>query len=83
MKALIEGVWHSPVTDEAADEAARARQPADTFRHRVSADGESGFPAEAETVKLDHVRRHYYDDPGLVDPAIVPAGPQVDFQSPA
>ena len=36
-------------------------------------------PGVAETVKLDHVRRHYYDDLGLVNPAILPAGPRVDF----
>jgi len=36
-------------------------------------------PDVAATVKLDHVRRHYYDDLGLIDPTIVPAGPKIDF----
>ena len=33
----------------------------------------------AETVKLDHVKRHYFDDLGLVNLAIVPLGPPVSF----
>lgn len=37
------------------------------------------WPGVARTVKLDHVKRHYYDDLGLVDPAIVPLGPPVPF----
>jgi putative glutathione S-transferase len=38
------------------------------------------MPGIAETVRLDHVKRHYFDDLGLIDPAIVPAGPAVDFR---
>jgi len=41
------------------------------------------IPGVAETVKLDHVRRHYYDDLGLIDPTILPAGPLVDFAAEA
>ncbi len=37
------------------------------------------YPGVAATVKLDHARRHYYDDLGLIDPTIVPAGPRVEF----
>ncbi|HSR72927.1 MAG TPA: glutathione S-transferase C-terminal domain-containing protein [Kiloniellales bacterium] len=47
MKALIDGIWHSQVTDRAAYEAARAGQPAKRFRDRVEADPNSAFPAEA------------------------------------
>lgn len=41
------------------------------------------WPGVADTVRLDHARRHYYDDLGLVDPAIVPAGPAVEFAAAA
>ena len=37
------------------------------------------LPGVAETVKLDHVKRHYYDDLGLVNLAIQPLGPRVAF----
>lgn len=37
------------------------------------------LPGVEETVKLDQVKRHYYDDLGLVNPAIVPLGPSVAF----
>ena len=37
------------------------------------------LPGVADTVRLDHVKRHYYDDLGITNPAIVPAGPPVDF----
>jgi putative glutathione S-transferase len=37
------------------------------------------WPGVAQTVKLDHVRRHYYDDLGTTNPAIVPPGPQTPF----
>ncbi|MCP4329833.1 MAG: glutathione S-transferase family protein [Alphaproteobacteria bacterium] len=37
------------------------------------------LPGVAATVRLDHVKRHYYDDLGLVDPTIVPAGPALEF----
>ncbi len=33
------------------------------------------WPGVAETLKLDHAKRHYYDDLGTVDPSIVPLGP--------
>ncbi len=38
-----------------------------------------GQPGVAETVKLDHVKRHYYDELGLVNLAIMPLGPRVAF----
>ncbi len=47
MKALIDGVWHAPVVDVQAYATARERQPAGNFRDWVSADGGSGFLAEA------------------------------------
>lgn len=47
MKALIRGVWHSPVEDRAAYDAARAVQPDDLFRQWVNADPAAAFPAEA------------------------------------
>jgi len=37
------------------------------------------LPGVAGTVRLDHVKRHYYDDLGITNPAIVPVGPAVDF----
>ncbi len=36
-------------------------------------------PGVAATVKLDHVKRHYYDAIGEIDPTIVPLGPAVDY----
>ncbi|MDX1576664.1 MAG: glutathione S-transferase C-terminal domain-containing protein, partial [Kiloniellales bacterium] len=45
MKALIRGDWHPVVRDMAAYRAARAAQPADLLRGRVTADGSSDFPA--------------------------------------
>lgn len=41
------------------------------------------WPGVAATTKLNHVRRHYYDDLGLVAPTIVPAGPRVTFEAAA
>ncbi len=38
-------------------------------------------PGVAETVKLDHIKAHYYDDIGEIDPTIVPAGPADDFRT--
>ena len=36
----------------------------------------------AETVRLDHIKRHYYDNfGGLVNPSIVPIGPAIDFSA--
>jgi glutathionyl-hydroquinone reductase len=36
------------------------------------------IPGIAETVKFDHIKRHYFDDLGLIDPTIVPRGPALD-----
>jgi len=41
------------------------------------------WPGVAETVKLDHVKRHYYDDLGETNPAIVPPGPATPFEAAA
>ena len=38
-----------------------------------------GIPGVAETVRLDHVKRHYYDELGVTNPTIVPAGPATAF----
>lgn len=40
------------------------------------------LPGVAETVKLDHVKRHYYDDHPMINRRIVPAGPILDFGVP-
>jgi putative glutathione S-transferase len=37
------------------------------------------LPGIAATVKLDHVKRHYWDDHVMINRRIVPIGPQVDF----
>ena len=37
------------------------------------------WPGVAQTVKLSHVKRHYYDDLGTTNPAIVPPGPATPF----
>jgi putative glutathione S-transferase len=37
------------------------------------------WPGVAATVKLNHVKRHYYDDLGVTNPAIVPPGPATPF----
>ena len=34
----------------------------------------AALPGVAETVKLDHIERHYFDDWSAGDPSIVPAG---------
>ncbi|GAB4232383.1 MAG: glutathione S-transferase family protein [Kiloniellaceae bacterium] len=47
MKALIHGRWHSPVTDRAVYETARAAQSDNLFRQWVNADPAARFPAEA------------------------------------
>lgn len=41
------------------------------------------WPGVAATVKLDHVKRHYYDDLGEIDHTIVPKGPADTFASAA
>ena len=38
------------------------------------------LPGVAATVKLVHIKRHYYDDLGVDNPRIVPAGPALDFR---
>jgi putative glutathione S-transferase len=38
------------------------------------------WPGVAKTVKLNHVKRHYYDDLGTTNPAIVPPGPVTPFE---
>jgi putative glutathione S-transferase len=37
------------------------------------------LPGVAQTVKLDHVKRHYWDDHPMIARRIVPIGPPVDF----
>lgn len=38
------------------------------------------FPGVAETLKFDHIKRHYFDiHEGLINRRIVPKGPSVDF----
>ncbi|HET7848069.1 MAG TPA: glutathione S-transferase C-terminal domain-containing protein, partial [Pseudolabrys sp.] len=40
-------------------------------------------PGVAETVSLDHIKRHYYGSQRHVNPTgIVPVGPQLDFAAP-
>jgi putative glutathione S-transferase len=41
------------------------------------------WPDVAETVKLGHVKRHYYDDLGKTNPTIVPPGPATLFDAAA
>jgi glutathionyl-hydroquinone reductase len=38
------------------------------------------LPGVAETVRLDHVKRHYWDDHEMINRRIVPIGPPVDFE---
>lgn len=38
-------------------------------------------PEIGETVLMDHIKRHYYDDWGEIDPTIVPAGPPLGFEA--
>jgi putative glutathione S-transferase len=41
------------------------------------------MPGIAETVDMDHIKRHYYmTHPSLNPSRIVPAGPRVDFTTP-
>jgi putative glutathione S-transferase len=37
------------------------------------------LPGVAETVKLDHVKRHYWDHHPMIERRILPIGPSVDF----
>lgn len=39
-------------------------------------------PGVAATVRLDHVKRHYWDDHAMINRRIVPVGPVVDFGEP-
>ena len=40
-------------------------------------------PGVAETVNLDHIKRHYYRSHVTINPTrIVPLGPQLDFTAP-
>ncbi|MGH7246723.1 MAG: glutathione S-transferase C-terminal domain-containing protein, partial [Pseudomonadota bacterium] len=40
-------------------------------------------PGVAETVSIDHIKRHYYGSQRQVNPTgIVPIGPQIDFRAP-
>jgi putative glutathione S-transferase len=41
------------------------------------------LPGVAATVKLDHVKRHYWDDHDMINRRIVPIGPAVDFEEPS
>ena len=40
-----------------------------------------GVPGVAATVKLDHVKRHYWDDHEMINRRIVPIGPTVEFEA--
>ena len=40
------------------------------------------IPGVAATVKLDHVKRHYWDDHEMINRRVVPIGPTVDFGEP-
>lgn len=41
------------------------------------------LPGVAETVRFDHIKRHYYDTyEGVIDRRIVPRGPLIDFSLP-
>ena len=40
------------------------------------------IPGVAATVKLDHVKRHYWDDHEMINRRIVPIGPTVEFGEP-
>jgi putative glutathione S-transferase len=37
------------------------------------------LPGVAATVKLDHIKRHYYDDHPMINRRIVPRGPLLDL----
>lgn len=42
------------------------------------------LPGVAETVKLDHIKRHYFDiHEGVINRRIVPKGPTIDFSLPS
>ena len=37
------------------------------------------MPGVADTVRLDHVKRHYWDDHAMINRRIVPIGPAIEF----
>lgn len=39
-------------------------------------------PGVAPTIRIDHIKRHYYDRIGELNPTIVPVGPLVEFGRP-
>ena len=41
------------------------------------------LPGVAETVKLDHIKMHYFDDLGIGNPRIIPVDPAHDFRKAA
>jgi len=41
------------------------------------------WPGVAATVKLNHVKRHYYDDLGVTNPSLIPPGPRAPFEAAA
>jgi putative glutathione S-transferase len=45
------------------------------YTHRIY-----NLPFVAETVKMDHIKQHYYDDLKAGNPTIVPVGPAIDFR---
>jgi putative glutathione S-transferase len=42
----------------------------------------NAVPGVADTVRLDHIKRHYWDDHEMINRRIVPIGPEVDFGDP-
>ncbi|MBS0523991.1 MAG: glutathione S-transferase family protein, partial [Proteobacteria bacterium] len=42
------------------------------------------LPNVAQTVNLEHIKRHYYESHTTINPTgVVPLGPAIDFASPA
>ena len=40
-------------------------------------------PGVAETVHLTHIKRHYYESHGTINPTgVVPVGPELDLEAP-
>lgn len=39
-------------------------------------------PGIADTVRFEHIKRHYFDAIGEINPTIVPSGPAVDYTTP-
>ncbi len=39
------------------------------------------LPGVADTVKLDHIKMHYFDDLGIGNPRIIPVDPYTDFRN--